>query len=793
MNMPNSQNKSTKITGLSDEEVKKRYSNGQHNSPPDDLTRSIKQIIIENTFTLFNLINIALAVAILSVSELKNVLFLGVVIINTSIGIFQEVRAKKTIDSLSLLSRTKVLVLRNSKTVLISQDNVVLDDILVVQTGDQICADGKVIQGIGLEIDESLLTGESDYIQKRTGDSAMSGSFVVSGQGYIQVTAVGQENYVSKIAAEAKVEKRPESTLIRSLNKMMKYLTISIVPIGLLLFYSQYHSSNNLSIAILGAAAAMLSMIPEGLMLLTSIAFAVGAAKLAQNKILVQSLPCIETLARVDTLCLDKTGTITDGSMNFEKMILFNTNQTAYVYSAMCALMHHLPDKNATAKALRQHYHEKSDWQANSIIPFSSSRKWSGVSFENHGTFLIGAPEFLFTTITDELKEKMDDISSQGYRVMGVAHTKTFIASEAPQLPLDLKEIGLIVISDNIRSEAKETFAYFAEQDVTLKVISGDNPRTTSFIAQRVGIKNSQKFIDMTTVTADTDYAELAEEYTIFGRVTPYQKRELIRGLKKKQHTTCMTGDGVNDVLSLREADVGVAMASGSDAARTVSDVVLLNSEFSSMIHVLKEGRRVINNIERVASMYLVKTIYSGILAIFFIFLHMPYPFAPLQLSPINAFTVGIPSFFLALKPSYQRTSGHFINNIIEISIPAALTIVFNILVIQIIGVIFKLSHSETSTLSVLLTGAIGFIVLIQLAQPLDWKRKLLVIILPLCFISTFVFFGSFFTLNSLFTINSIFYLPLLIASPLIYHFIQNITLKVNNWFNHKKTKSKNF
>lgn len=775
------------LYGLNDEEIQARIQSGQQNTPPDDLTRSIKQIIIENSLTLFNAINIGLAVAILLVSELKNILFLGIVIVNTSIGIYQEVRAKKTIDSLTLLSKTKVRVVRNGKEVSIEQEEIVLDDLLILETGDQICADSIVIQETGLEIDESLLTGEVDFIQKRTGDQVFSGSFVVSGKGYAKVSAVGQDNFVSKIASEAKVEKRAESPLVLSLKKMMKYLTFSIIPIGLLLFYSQYHSSGRLDLSVLGASAAVLSMIPEGLMLLTSIAFAVGAANLAKHKTLVQSLPCIETLARVDVLCLDKTGTITDGTMDFRELLVLEKQcSKTKLELVLSQLMVYLPDTNATAQALRNTFSQDKSWQSTMVIPFSSARKWSGVAFENEGFYAVGAVEFMVSDLPLKIRETIAQYSEKGYRVLGISHSP-LPPDEKLQLPDPLSLLGLVIIADNIRPEAKDTFSYFEKQEVTLKVISGDHPQTVSNIAKRAGIANAESYIDMSQITTEENFSELVEQYTVFGRVTPYQKRSLIRALKENGHTTCMTGDGVNDVLSLREADVSVAMASGSDAARTVSDVVLLDSEFSSMIQVLKEGRRVINNIERVASMYLVKTIYSAILAVLFIFVKMPYPFAPLQLSPINGLTVGIPSFFLALKPSYQRTKGHFLNNVLEISVPAALTIVINIIVIQFIGHFFHLTHEETSTMAVLLTGTVGFLVLFQLAQPLDWKRKAMVIVLPLCFLSVFIFFRHFFMLSNLFTPNAFFYIPLMLLAPVLYRTMQRLVA----WVRKKYLKSK--
>lgn len=759
------------IEGLSDEEVKQRYAHGQYNKEPEDLSRTTKQIILDNSLTLFNFINLFLAVSVFLVGHPKNALFFWIIIVNTAIGVIQELHAKRTIDKLSLVNKTEVTVLRDGQFVHVFQDEIVLGDVLMLTLGNQVPSDGIVLYSESLEVDESLLTGESDTITKQKDETIMSGSFITSGLGYVKITAVGEDNFVSKLSKEAKTEKKSTSELMNSLNTLIKWLTFAIIPIGLLLFWSQYQSTHSIASAVLGVSGALISMIPEGLMLLTSVAFAVGAANLAKKQTLIQRLSCIETLARVDTICLDKTGTITDGSLHFKELIPQAGFPASEIERAMGEIMTALSDQNATAKVLREHFpSDHSTWKVKEIVPFSSERKWSGVSFEEKGSFVMGAPEFIYSDVPASLKETLAPYTEQGDRVLILVQFNSELTRTG--LPQSKETVAVFVIADTIRENAVDTFSYFVKQDVNLKVISGDNPITVSQVAKQAGIHGAENYVDMSKVTESDDFNELVEKTTVFGRVTPYQKRELVQALKENGHTTCMTGDGVNDILSLREADVSVAMASGSDAARAVSDVVLLNSDFSSMIQVLNEGRRVINNIERVASMYMVKTIYSAILAVTFIFLVLPYPFAPLQLTPINTLTVGIPSFILALEPNYQRIKGHFLTNILRISVPGALTVVFNILVLQLAGLWFKLSEQDVSTMSVLLTGFVGFQVLFRVARPLDLKKKIMIGILIAAFLVCFLVFGNFFMLTSLFTRNVLFYLPLLLGSRSIFNYI---------------------
>lgn len=765
------------LKGLSTAAVQQKTAEGQVNQSEENLLKSDKEIIKENTINIFNLLNLVLAILVLLVGSPKNTLFFGVVIINTLIGIIQELRAKHTIDKLSVLAKTKAIVLRNGQLQQIDQEEIVLSDILYLRNGDQVPVDGKLISGAGIEVDESLLTGESDRVQKKEHDELYSGSFVTAGEGFYQGTAVGKDNFAEQLTSEAKTKKTGNSELTKVLDRMIAVLTIIIIPVGLGLFYSQYQTSSSIKQAVLGTVAALVSMIPEGLMLLTSVAFAVGAANLARKKVLVQALPSIETLARVDVICLDKTGTITDGTLKFEEALLENISDLR-LKTIMGALMHQLKDQNATAKALRTAFPLIEDWSVETVVPFSSARKWSGVSFKEEGNFAVGAPEFIFHEQSTELEAKIKPYLEAGQRVLALVEYPEVLAEE---MAVEPKLLAILIISDNLRENARATFGYFAKQDVQLKVISGDHPLTVSKIAQKAGIKDAEIFVDMSSLKEPIDYPYLVEHTTVFGRVTPKQKQLLIQALKQK-HTVCMTGDGVNDVLALREADIGVAMANGSSAARAASDVILLDSDFARMQNVLNEGRRVINNIERVASMYLVKTIYSLILAVIFMFITNPYPFEPVQLTPINALTVGIPSFFLALKPSYERIKGDFLNNILRVSLPGALTVVGAVMIIQLADVLFDLDFIASSTMSVFLTGCVGLLVLYKVSFPLDKKKIALIAVLSTAYLSCYLFFRDFFDFDKLWNRNLFFVIPLTIGSYWLFKGLTIVMDKIVSW-----------
>ncbi|MFV0352579.1 MAG: HAD-IC family P-type ATPase [Oscillospiraceae bacterium] len=753
------------MVGLSADEAALRMQCGAHNAPPQGAVPGVWTIIRKNTFTLFNLINLLLAIALLFVGPIKNILFLGVALCNTAMGIIQELRARRTLNKLSVLAQGKAEVLRDGQPITMEQAGVVVDDVLLLRTGAQICAGGIVLEAQGVEIDESLLTGETDKIQKQPGDKVLSGSFVVSGTARVHVTSVGQGSYANAITLTAKKEKKAKTPLMRTLNNIIRVLTVAILPIGALLFYQQYTGTGSFASAVLGTSTAVLGIIPEGLILLTGVTLTVGALKLAGKKALVQTLPSIETLARVDVNCLDKTGTITDGTLSFEKLVPQTTPEGFAIEDALREMMAALDDTNATAVTLRKAFVGKPQWHSTSQVPFASDRKWSSASFEDRGTFVLGAPGFVFENLKElPFYSTVTQYATDGYRVLCLAHSGD-AALQDKNLPQNLTCLGLIVLSDTIRPEAPDTFRFFENEGVTLKVISGDDPVAVSTIAQRAGISNAQKYIDVSQFAEDHNFATLAEEYAVFGRVSPVQKKGLIGALKQNGHTACMTGDGVNDVLAMKEADCSVAMINGSDAARGTCDFVLMTSDFSAMVDVLREGRRVINNIERVACLYLVKTIYSMLLAFLWMFMPGAYPFAPLQMTPINTFTVGIPSFFLALRNNYQKPAGQFAANILRHSLPSALTVVFNILVIYLASVLFGLSQAETSTMNVLLTGTVGFLTLWAASKPLEKPEYFLLGGLSVAFLLAFFVFGEFFNLESLLTRNAFFYLPLMYTS----------------------------
>lgn len=582
--------------GLTKADVAERISQGDVNTSAPSLTRSNLRIVKDNVFTLFNILAVVLTGLMVSIGEFKNALFIGVAVSNTALGIFQEIRAKRIIDKLSIITQSEATVVREGVQTAIAPEEIVLDDILYLSAGNQICSDGVVVESEGLEINESLLTGESDVIQKPQGAQVFSGSFVASGSGYIKVTNVGEENYANRISANSRYEKKPESQLMRFLNRIITVLTFIVMPLGILLFTIRYFNGSPYADAILGATASMVSIIPEGLMLLTGLSLAIGVLNLAKCNTLAQSVPSIETLARVNVLCLDKTGTITSGDMKVHSLIPTGHLPPEELETALSEVARTMNEPSATNRAIRERYFKTSQWEVTGETPFSSARKWSSVTFKDQGTYVIGAPELVCPHLPEEIQQSLVSSTRQGYRVLLLAHTRSTL--EDRKLPDDLECLALIVLADTIRQEAKETFAFFKEEGVAIKVISGDHPVTVSKVAAEAGIEGAGQWVDMSAVPEQAITQELVENTVVFGRVTPYQKVALIRAMKESGKITAMTGDGVNDVMALREADCGVAMASGSDAARSAADFVLMDSNFASMVNVVQEGRRVVNNME---------------------------------------------------------------------------------------------------------------------------------------------------------------------------------------------------
>ena len=760
------------MTGLTNEQVQERIAEGKVNFNENPNTRTYKQIVKENTLTFFNFLNAVLLVLVLFVGSYKNSMFVGIIIINTVIGIIQEIRAKKTIDKLAILTESKAVVLRDGKKWSISTEKLVLDDLIYLKTGEQIPADCRIIEG-NLEVNESLLTGEADNLGKGEGDELFSGSFVTAGEACCQIIHVGKDNYASQITSEAKEFKRHNSELRNSLNAILKVISIIIVPLGLLLFYKQFYiAGDSVKDSVVSTVAAVLGMIPEGLVLLTSVALTLGALTLAKKKTLVQELYCIETLARVDTLCLDKTGTITEGTMCVERVDVYDPNwreselaetvleeDTAVLAEdetleegvaekeiseknlpevsetekesekeigrIMGNLMAVLKDQNATADALRKYFAVKKDMVPTNVIPFSSDRKYSGASFKEQGTYLMGAAQFLFPEGDEALVEKCGQYAEQGFRVLVLAHSPN--ESVGTELPSGLVPEALLILTDVIRKEAPDTLRFFDRQGVDLKVISGDDPVTVASIAKRAGLKNAEQYVDATTITMQEEMDEAVANYSVFGRVTPQQKKAMVLSLKKQGHTVAMTGDGVNDVLALKEADCSIAMAEGSDAAKNIANVVLLDSNFAAMPHIVNQGRRVVNNIRTAASMFLIKTIFSVLLSLITIFFGEAYPFEPIQMSLISACAVGIPTFLLAQENNYQKIGHTFLRHVFMNAFPAAVTITGCVFAVMVVCQDVYHSNIMLNTACVLVTGWNYMAALKTVYAPLNRYRKVII------------------------------------------------------------------
>ena len=698
-------------TGLNYEQVNKRREEKLINIDTTVKTKSIRAIIISNFFTLFNIMNFVLALLIFFVGAYKNLLFIIIVILNTLISTIQEIHSKRTIDKLSFLAQTKTKVIREGKTEEISNFELVLDDVIELNAGNQIPTDSIILSG-EIEVNESLLTGEPDNIEKKKGDKLLSGSYLISGKCFAKVEHIGKENYVAQISHEAKQKRKVNSEIMNSLNQIIK-----IISVGILLFFNQLDlQGNDYKQAIVSTVAALIGMIPEGLVLLTSTVLAVSVTRLAKKKVLVQELYCIETLARVDVLCLDKTGTITEGRMTVDKIIPYNDCTTDELKEILGILGKYSEDKNSTIEAVREKFISNKELKVIAKMPFKSANKWSGISFEDI-TYVLGAPEVIGNTPKDIEKYISE------YRVVAIGKSKAKIVDK---LPSNIEIVGYILISDVIRKNSKEILEYFDKQGVAIKLISGDNPITVSNIAKKAGVKDYDNYIDARTFKTIEELREAAVKYTVFGRVTPEQKKELILALKEEKHTVAMTGDGVNDVLALKNADCSISVVNGSDAARNVSQLVLMDSDFKSMPNIVDEGRRTINNIQRSATLFLVKTIYATILAVLFVFINMPYPFIPIQLTLINLVVTGIPSVILALEPNKERIKGKFIINVIKRALPTALTVVTNIIIIGIISSIYNLDELNYSSVCVVVTAITGFILLFKISRPFNVSRTIL-------------------------------------------------------------------
>lgn len=772
--------------GLTSDEVKERVERGKVNVTANVKTKSIKRIFYDNIMTMFNFINIVLFLSLLLVGSYRNLLFIGVVLFNTVIGIVQEIRSKKSVDKLTILSESKISVMRDGILTSVSKEELVEDDVVVLSRGNQIPADCVVLDGI-CKVNESLLTGESDLIQKQEGDELLSGSFISAGTCYARLNRVGADSYAAKINSEAKYLKKNNSQILSSFNFIIKMCSFCIFPIGALLFISQFWiQGQDIQSSVVATVAALVGMIPGGMILLTSTVLAVSVIRLSRRKVLINEMYCIESLARVDVLCLDKTGTLTADKMNVHRVINLNTNEDK-IKKALASIVAASDEINATLQAISDYTEGVEPVGCKRFVAFSSETKWSGGTFENGKSYIMGAAEFVFSD-----KEKYAEIYDNIQQITETVRIIVLASSDCPfeegGLPEDMHPMALILIKDQLRDNVEDTINYFKEQGVTLKVISGDSVKTVKSIAADTGIEGADNAVDMTTVTTDEQLKEVAESCNVFGRVTPAQKKKLVLALKEHGHSVAMTGDGVNDVLALKEADCSVAMASGSEAARNVSQIVLVDNGFASMPHVVAEGRRTINNIERSSALYLVKTIYSIVLAIFFICFNMAYPFKPIQLTLVSAFTVGIPSFVLALQPNKNIIKGNFTVNIIMRSLPAAICVIGNIIVTAIISGshMLTISSAEFSTISVYITALAGMLLIIRLSIPFNALRVTMIVFCTVCFAIGSAFFGELFVLAQLSFESIIMLIIFSAATVIIFNVIFSLNESLINKFKNK-------
>ena len=712
--------------GLTSQQVQEHRLHGWTNIAVDPPAKTTKDIIRENTFTYFNLIFAVLGVLLCLVGSFRNLTFLPVVIINTLIGIIQEVRAKNVLEKMNMLHAPHAKVVRDGRLFQVDSEDLVIDDIVIFRAGNQICADAVVVAG-EVQVNESLLTGESDEVTKRKGDHLMSGSFVVSGQCHSRLENVGEDSYISKLTLEAKVmEEGEQSEMIRSLDKLVKCVGIAIIPIGIILFVQSFYFNHDpFRSSVTAMVAAVIGMIPEGLYLLATVALAVSSMRLAKQQVLLHDMKSIETLARVNVLCVDKTGTITENTMSVNQAVeTLDYQKDKEKYPPLKEMIGDfaasMTADNATMEAIKSYFTETSGKKSVSMTSFSSAVKYSSVTYED-GAYVLGAPEMVLRDDFILYEAEIEKFTQKGYRVLVFGEYDGTIDGKA--LTGKVTPLGYIMLSNPIRDKAKETFSYFAEQGVAIKVISGDNPLTVSEVAGQAGIEGAQNYVDARTLQTEEEIAAAVEKYTVFGRVTPDQKRQFVKALKDAGNTVAMTGDGVNDVLALKDADCSIAMASGSDAAAQAAQVVLLESDFACMPSVVLEGRRVVNNIQRSASLFLVKNIFSFLLSIFSAVFMITYPLEPSQVSLISMFTIGIPAFFLALEPNKSRIEGHFLTNVLLKALPAGLTDVLAVGALVMCGQIFGLPGEDIATAATMLLAIVGFMILYKISQPMNPLR----------------------------------------------------------------------
>ena len=742
-------------SGLSNEQIEERKLNNLVNNTKQKTSKSYARIFIDNIFTYFNVLWLAIFVALLIVGSYENLFFIVVIVLNTAIAIFQEIRSKRTVEKLSLISSPKTKVVRNGEEKEILSDEIVLDDIIVLELGNQIPADCVILSG-EVEVNESLLTGESKPVKKGENAELLAGSFLISGKCFARVNKVGNDNYVQTLAKEAKKFKQPNSNLFKDLNKIIKWIGIFIIPIGAIVFCNNYlwaastfgkaSSVGNVVESISRTCGSLIGMIPSGMFLLVSVALTVGVIKLSEKKTLVQDIYSIEMLARSNVLCLDKTGTITDGTMTVKQLKVYGKKNEKELDNALSSLLSVQPTQNATSRALADYFGIEQVFHSNFNVPFSSERKYTATSFSKEGTYVIGALDYIKASATEKILEDIKKASSEGFRVLAIAHSKNEMNSTT--LPQNLEVVGIVLIEDTIRKDAIETIKWFKDNGVQIKIISGDDPQTVSNIAKRVGVENYDKFINLEGVSIE-DVKKLANDYTVFGRVSPEQKHAIIKTLKEK-NVVAMTGDGVNDTLALKEADCSIAMADGSEVARNISHLVLLNSNFSSLPTVVEEGRRVINNVQNSSTLFFMKTVLAIVLSLLCVVIQVQYPFFPKNMFLLELFAIGIPSFLLALQQNKKQIKGGFVGYVLKHGIPFGLLMCLGVVVSVLLWKFNLISAQENETLSTLIITTTGFINLIAICRPLTRNKCLIILLSFVCLVGAGLIMPWFFGISAI-------------------------------------------
>lgn len=763
------------ILGLTEAEVLERKEKGQVNIVEEKTVKSNWEIIAGNVFTLFNLYNFLIAIALMSVGAYSNLAFMLIIILNICIGSFQEIHAKNMVAKLSVLTVSKVDVIRDGKEKSINVDEVVLDDITILSMGNQISSDSVVIDG-KVEVNESLLTGESDTIVKMPGDKLFSGSYVVSGKCYAKVEKVGKDNLAVEITLKSKKHKKVNSELLNSMRKVTRLTSFIIIPVGVLLFVQAFFFRDEvIKSSVVSTAAALLGMLPKGLVLLISISLATGVIKLAKKKVLVQDLYSVETLAHVDTLCLDKTGTITEGKMQVSNIETFNEEiMPISVNQALSAFVNEIGDNNGTFQALKEHFKGNDTFEVNHKNSFSSERKWSSISFKDIGSIIVGAPERLTAKSNFEIKENMIDAQKQGKRVLLVGFSKDIVEDILP----DIEIVAAIELSDPLRKNAKEMLGFFKGEGVTVKVISGDNPLTVSSIAKQAGLEDYESYIDLSTIESDDEIIDLVDKYSIFARVSPNQKSLLVQALQAKGHTVAMTGDGVNDVIALRQADCSITLPEASDVAKQVSQIVLLNSDFSVLKDVLMEGRRVVNNITNVATIFFIKTLYSVMLSILNIITCTAFPFIPIQITLVDLAIEGYTSFFISFEPNGKQIKERFLKSVLKNSFPYSLVIIINIITLYFLAPALGITEHKMTTLMYYMIGFTSILAVIRVCRPFNKMRIFLCTTTAIGFFVATILFRNLLHLSKLGIQELVVFLSLAILSTVLI-LIKNYLMRV--------------